>query len=136
MKLDVFANTIMVRLNWFTGRLAVLASEEQEGLIHIPAGYRTGKYVLVFDPLDGSSNVDVNATVGTIFAIYHRQSEEGPGTLEDCLQSGRDLVAAGYIIYGSSTMMVYTTGQGVHGFTLDPTLGEFLLSHFLLRRLP
>ncbi|MGD8968885.1 MAG: class 1 fructose-bisphosphatase, partial [Anaerolineae bacterium] len=113
--------------------LAVLASEEQEGLIHIPPGYHTGKYVLVFDPLDGSSNVDINATVGTVFAIYRRQSEDGPGTLEDCLQRGRDMVAAGYIIYGSSTMMVYTTGQGVHGFTLDPTLGEFLLSHPNLR---
>jgi fructose-1,6-bisphosphatase I len=133
MKLDVFANRIIIRMNSFTGRLAVLASEEQEGLIHIPPGYHTGKYVLVFDPLDGSSNVDINATVGTIFAIYRRQSEDGPGTLEDCLQRGRDMVAAGYIIYGSSTMMVYTTGQGVHGFTLDPTLGEFLLSHPNLR---
>jgi fructose-1,6-bisphosphatase I len=133
MKLDVFADNVIVRMNSFTGRLAVLASEEKESLIHIPPGYRTGKYVLVFDPLDGSSNVDINATVGTIFAIYHRQSEGGPGTLEDCLQRGRDMVAAGYIIYGSSTMMVYTTGQGVHGFTLDPTLGEFLLSHPNLR---
>jgi len=133
MKLDVFADRVMMRLNSFTGRLAVLASEEQENLIHIPAGYKTGKYVLVFDPLDGSSNVDVNATVGTIFAIYLRKSKEGPGTLEDCLQRGRKMVAAGYIIYGSSTMMVYTTGQGVHGFTLDPALGEFLLSHPNLR---
>jgi fructose-1,6-bisphosphatase I len=116
-------------MNSFTGRLAVLASEEEESLIHIPPGYQTGKYVLVFDPLDGSSNIDINATVGTIFAVYRRRSKEGPGTLEDCLQRGRDLVAAGYIIYGSSTMMVYTTGQGVHGFTLDPSLGEFLLSH-------
>jgi fructose-1,6-bisphosphatase I len=133
MKLDVFANQVIIRMNSFTGRLAVLASEEQEGLIHIPAGYQTGKYVLVFDPLDGSSNIDVNATIGTVFAIYRRQSQEGPGTLADCLQRGRDMVAAGYIIYGSSTMMVYTTGQGVHGFTLDTTLGEFLLSHPNLR---
>jgi fructose-1,6-bisphosphatase I len=133
MKLDVFANQVIVRMNSFTGRLAVLASEEEKGLIHIPAGYQTGKYVLVFDPLDGSSNIDINATIGTIFAVYRRQSEEGPGTLEDCLQRGRDMVAAGYIIYGSSTMMVYTTGQGVHGFTLDPSLGEFLLSHPNLR---
>jgi fructose-1,6-bisphosphatase I len=133
MKLDVFANKVMIRMNSFTGRLAVLASEEEKGLIHIPAGYKTGKYVLVFDPLDGSSNIDINATFGTIFGIFRRQSKEGPGTLADCLQKGRDIVAAGYIIYGSSTMMVYTTGQGVHGFTLDPSLGEFLLSHPDLR---
>lgn len=133
MKLDVFADQVIIRMNSFTGRLAVMGSEERRNLIHIPEGYETGKYVLLFDPLDGSSNVDVNATVGTIFAIYRRQSEAGPGTEEDCLQRGRDLAAAGYIIYGSSTMMVYTTGQGVHGFTLDPSLGEFLLSHPNLR---
>lgn len=133
MKLDVFANQVIIRMNSFTGRLAVMASEEREDLIHVPSGYETGKYVLVFDPLDGSSNIDVNATVGTVFAIYRRQSEGGPGTVDDCLQKGRDIAAAGYIIYGSSTMMVYTTGQGVHGFTLDPSLGEFLLSHPNLR---
>ena len=133
MKLDVFANQVIIRMNSFTGRLAVMASEEREDLIHIPSGYQTGKYVLVFDPLDGSSNIDINATVGTVFAIYRRQSKEGPGTVDDCLQKGRDIAAAGYIIYGSSTMMVYTTGQGVHGFTLDPSLGEFLLSHPNLR---
>jgi fructose-1,6-bisphosphatase I len=129
MKLDVFANEIMTRMNSFTGRLAVMASEEKEGIIPVPQGYETGKYVLVFDPLDGSSNIDVNVSIGTIFAIYHRLSAGGPGTLEDCLQKGRHIVAAGYVIYGSSTMMVYTTGQGVHGFTLDPSVGEFLLSH-------
>jgi fructose-1,6-bisphosphatase I len=133
MKLDVFANRVIIRMNSFTGRLAAMASEERGGLIHIPSGYGTGKYVLVFDPLDGSSNIDINATVGTVFAIYRRQSEEGPGTVGDCLQRGRDMAAAGYIIYGSSTMMVYTTGQGVHGFTLDLSLGEFLLSHPSLR---
>jgi len=129
MKLDVFANQVIIRMNSFGGRLAIMASEERRTPIHIPEGYNTGKYVLVFDPLDGSSNIDVNATVGTVFAIYRRRSEEGPGTVDDCLQRGRDMAAAGYIIYGSSTMMVYTTGQGVHGFTLDPSLGEFLLSH-------
>ncbi len=129
MKLDVFADQVITRMNSFTGRLAVMASEERRDPIHIPEGYGTGKYVLVFDPLDGSSNIDVNATVGTVFAIYRRQSEKGPGTVDDCLQRGRNMAAAGYIIYGSSTMMVYTTGQGVHGFTLDPSLGEFLLSH-------
>ncbi len=129
MKLDVFANETMVRMNSYTGRLAVMASEEEEDIIPIPEEYGTGKYVLAFDPLDGSSNIDVNVSVGTIFAVYHRLSAGGPGTLEDCLQKGQHLAAAGYVIYGSSTMMVYTTGQGVHGFTLDPSVGEFLLSH-------
>ncbi|HHN93183.1 MAG TPA: class 1 fructose-bisphosphatase [Anaerolineae bacterium] len=128
MKLDVFANETIIRMNSFTGRLAVMASEENDDIIPI-TDYEPGKYVLVFDPLDGSSNIDVNVSIGTIFGIYRRLSDAGPGTLADCLQKGRDLVAAGYVIYGSSTMMVYTTGQGVHGFTLDPSLGEFLLSH-------
>jgi fructose-1,6-bisphosphatase I len=129
MKLDVFADQTIVRMNSFTGRLAVMASEEREGIIPIPKEYETGRYVLVFDPLDGSSNIDVNVSIGTIFGIYRRLSEGGPGTLADCLQKGTHLIAAGYVIYGSSTVMVYTTGQGVHGFTLDPALGEFLLSH-------
>lgn len=129
MKLDVFANQTIIRMNSYTGRLAVMASEEEPDLIPIPEGYPTGRYVLVFDPLDGSSNIDVNASIGTIFGIYRRKTPGGPGRVEDCLQPGRDLAAAGYIIYGSSTMMVYTTGNGVHGFTLDPSVGEFLLSH-------
>jgi fructose-1,6-bisphosphatase I len=128
-KLDVFANNIMIRSNSYAGRVAVMASEEVPDLIHIPDGYPTGPYILLFDPLDGSSNIDVNVSIGTIFGIYRRLSEEGPGTIEDCLQPGNELQAAGYIIYGSSTMMVYTTGEGVHGFTLDPGVGEFLLSH-------
>ncbi len=129
MKLDVLANEVIIRMNSYTGRLAIMASEEREGIIPITQKYKTGKYVLVFDPLDGSSNIDVNATIGTIFAIYQRVSTSGPGNEEDCLQKGSAMTAAGYIIYGSSTMMVYTTGKGVHGFTLDPSLGEFLLSH-------
>lgn len=129
MKLDVFANQIIIRMNFYTGRLAVMASEEEPDIIPIPEGYPVGRYVLVFDPLDGSSNIDVNASIGTIFGIYRRVSTTGPGTVADCLQPGRNLAAAGYIIYGSSTMMVYTTGNGVHGFTLDPGVGEFLLSH-------
>jgi fructose-1,6-bisphosphatase I len=129
MKLDVFADQTMVRMNSYAGRLAVMASEEREGIIPIPEEYGAGRYVLVFDPLDGSSNIDVNVSIGTIFGIYRRLSKEGPGTLEDCLQKGTHLAAAGYVIYGSSTVMVYTTGHGVHGFTLDPGLGEFLLSH-------
>jgi fructose-1,6-bisphosphatase I len=129
MKLDILADRTIYRLNDHTGRLAVMASEEHEGLLHIPEGYPTGKYVLLFDPLDGSSNIDYTIPVGTIFGIYHRKSADGPGTMEDCIQPGRALVAAGYLIYGSSTMLVYTTGDGVHGFTLDPLVGEFLLSH-------
>ena len=128
-KLDRFADLTIFRLNDHTGRLAAMGSEEHEGLLHIPDGYPTGKYVLLFDPLDGSSNIDFNIPVGTIFSVYQRITKSGPGTMLDVLQSGRNLVAAGYIIYGSSTMLVYTTGQGVHGFTLDPTVGEFLLSH-------
>lgn len=128
-KLDVFAELTIYRMNDHTGRLAVMASEEEEEIIPIPDHYEKGKYVLIYDPLDGSSNIDYNVSVGTIFAIHRRQSASGPGTLADCLQPGRDLVAAGYVIYGSSTMLVYSTGQGVHGFTLDPRVGEFLLSH-------
>lgn len=129
MKLDVFANQTIIRMNSYVGRVAVMASEEKADVIPIPEGYKVGKYVLVFDPLDGSSNIDINATIGTIFAIYRRVSGEGPGTREDCLQKGARMIAAGYVIYGSSTMMVYTTGKRVYGFTLDPSLGEFLLSH-------
>lgn len=129
MRLDRLADQTIYRLNDHTGRLAVMASEEHADPLPIPAKHPTGKYVLLYDPLDGSSNIDYNATIGTIFSIYRRKSSAGPGTLEDCLQPGRQLVAAGYLIYGSSTMLVYTTGQGVHGFTLDPAIGEFLLSH-------
>jgi fructose-1,6-bisphosphatase I len=132
-KLDRFADMTIFRLNDHTGRLAIMASEENERPLDIPENYPTGKYVLLFDPLDGSSNIDFNIPIGTIFSIHRRLSESGPGLLEDCLQSGRNLVAAGYIIYGSSTMLVYSTGQGVHGFTLDPSVGEFLLSHPYIR---
>lgn len=128
-KLDKFADRTLCRLNDHTGRLAVMASEEHADIISIPERFPVGKYVLLFDPLDGSSNIDFNVNVGTVFSIYHRKTREGRGTLEDCLQKGRDLVAAGYFVYGSSTMLVYSTGHGVHGFTLDPSLGEFLLSH-------
>lgn len=128
-KLDVYADQTIFRLMDHTGRLAVMASEEHEGLIPIPAQYPTGNYVLLFDPLDGSSNIDVNVSVGTIFSIFRRVTAQGPGTMADCLQTGRKLVAAGYVIYGSSTMLVYTTGNGVHGFTLNRTVGEFFLSH-------
>ncbi len=128
-KLDEFADSVIYRLNDHTGRLAVMASEEHPDILPIPERYPVGKYVLLYDPLDGSSNIDYNVSIGTIFAIYRRKTQDGPGTLEDCLQKGDDLVAAGYIIYGSSTMFVYSTGVGVHGFTLDRSVGEFFLSH-------
>ena len=129
MKLDQLADRTIYRLNDHTGRLAVMASEEHEDILPIPERFPTGKYVLLFDPLDGSSNIDYNASIGTIFAIYRRKSADGPGTVADCTQPGKDMVAAGYMIYGSSTMLVYTSGHGVHGFTLDPAIGEFLLTH-------
>jgi fructose-1,6-bisphosphatase I len=129
-KLDVFANETVRNSVQHTGRTCVLASEEDEEPVPVPAGLPVGKYVLLYDPLDGSSNIDVNVPTGTIFSIHRRLTPEGgPGTLQDCLQTGRTQVAAGYILYGSSTMLVYTTGKGVHGFTLEPSIGEFLLSH-------
>lgn len=128
-KLDIFANDTLTNALNHTGRVCVMASEEDETLIPVPDNYPVGKYVVLYDPLDGSSNIDVNGAVGTIFSIYRRVSLEGHGALADVLQAGCKQVAAGYVIYGSSTMMVYTTGQGVAGFTLDPSIGEFLLSH-------
>lgn len=128
-KLDILANTILIKALDHGGRLAAMASEEETDIIQIPDKFRTGKYVLLFDPLDGSSNIDVNVPVGTIFSVLRKISRGPRGELSDMLQPGRQQVAAGYVIYGSSTMLVYSTGQGVHGFTLDPSLGEFLLSH-------
>ncbi|MGH7615585.1 MAG: class 1 fructose-bisphosphatase [Gemmatimonadales bacterium] len=129
-KLDVFANETVRNSVQHTGRTCVLASEEDEEPVPVPPGRPVGKYVLLYDPLDGSSNIDVNVSIGTIFSIHRRVTPEGgPGTLVDCLQPGRTQIAAGYILYGSSTMLVYTTGHGVHGFTLEPSIGEFLLSH-------
>ncbi|HEY6853974.1 MAG TPA: class 1 fructose-bisphosphatase, partial [Gemmatimonadales bacterium] len=131
-KLDVFAHDTVRHSVEHTGRVCVVASEEEELPIpvQIRDDRRSGKYVLLYDPLDGSSNIGVNVSIGTIFSIHRRTATtKGPGSLADCLQPGRKQVAAGYILYGSSTMLVYTTGQGVHGFTLDPTIGEFLLSH-------
>jgi fructose-1,6-bisphosphatase I len=128
-KLDVLANDILIKALDHGGRLAAMASEEEPDIIPIPDGFPTGKYVIVFDPLDGSSNIDVNVPVGTIFSVLRKVSRGARGDLSDMLQTGRHQVAAGYVIYGSSTMLVYTTGQGAHGFTLDPSIGEFLLSH-------
>lgn len=123
-KLDVYADDIIVRLNDHTERLCAMVSEERDDWIPIPDKYTKGHYVLVFDPLDGSSNIDTNISIGTIFGIYRTLDDEHRGRLEDCLQPGRDLVAAGYILYGTSTMLVYSAGQRVHGFTLDPCLGR------------
>ena len=133
-KLDVFANRTMVRALVHGGQLCALASEESNGIIPIPSNYPIGRYVVCFDPLDGSSNIDVNVSIGTVFSIFKRVTPEGQlGMEEDLLQPGHQQVCAGYIIYGSSTMMVYTTGTGVHGFTLDPSYGEFILSHEIIR---
>jgi fructose-1,6-bisphosphatase I len=128
-KLDEYANDKLIQAMDHGGHLCVMASEENDEIIPIPDKYPKGKYVLLFDPLDGSSNIDANVSIGTIFSIHLRKTEDGDGKREDCLQKGRDQVAAGYIIYGSSTVLVYTTGQSVNGFTLDPSVGEFLLSH-------
>lgn len=127
--LDQFANDTFIKILQHTGHLIGMASEEMEDPYQIPDAYPKGKYVFLMDPLDGSSNIDVNISIGSIFSIYRRKSVGEHATMEDFLQKGRDQVCAGYIIYGSSTMMVYTTGAGVHGFTLDPSIGEFLLSH-------
>jgi fructose-1,6-bisphosphatase I len=132
-KLDEFANEIFIHVMERGGHICVMASEESKDLIEIPDELPKGKYVFVFDPLDGSSNIDVNVSIGSIFGIYRRTSKSGRGTVDDVLQPGRNLVAAGYVVYGSSTILVYTTGNGVHGFTLDPSIGEFLLSHENIR---
>lgn len=128
-KLDVFANDVFVAALEHGGHLCAMASEEVEDLIPIPDHYPKGKYVVAFDPLDGSSNIDVNGSVGSIFSIRKRVTSSGLGAVEDFLRAGSEQVAAGYIVYGASVMLVYTTGQGVHGFTLDPSLGEYILSH-------
>ncbi len=129
-KLDVFANEQFIAAFKAGGEVCAIASEENEDFIPINTdASKNAKYVVAMDPLDGSSNIDVNVSVGTIFCIYRRTSLNGPGTKADFMQRGTDQVAAGYVIYGSSTMLVYTTGKGVNGFTLDPSIGEFCLSH-------
>lgn len=130
MKLDIFANRTLVHCVEGGGHVCIMGSEENAEPIPVSPEYPKGKYVLQFDPLDGSGNIDINASIGTIFSVHRRKSAgNGPGTLEDLLQPGRDIVAAGYVIYGSSNMLVYSDGVGVHGFTLDPAIGEFFLSH-------
>lgn len=134
-RLDIHANEVIFRAMDHGGHLCVMASEESEGLMAIPDEYRKGKYVLVFDPLDGSSNIDVNVSIGTIFSIYMRvdPSLDSAGTIADVLQPGWKQVCAGYALYGSSTQLVYTTGAGVDVFTFDPTIGEFLLTYEKIR---
>jgi fructose-1,6-bisphosphatase I len=128
-KLDVFAHQELIKTLALGNNCSIICSEEEENVIPVPASQ--GRYIVLFDPLDGSSNIDVNVSIGTIFSIYRRETNSTKQ--EDCqketLQQGIKQVAAGYILYGSSTMMVYTTGHGVNGFTLDPSIGEFLLSH-------
>ncbi|AKQ46270.1 fructose 1,6-bisphosphatase [Rufibacter radiotolerans] len=127
-KLDVVANIRFIRALRNGGEVCTIISEEEDEVIQ--TGNLKGKYIVAIDPLDGSSNIDVNVSIGTIFSIYRRISELGTeGTIEDCFQKGTEQVAAGYIIYGSSTMLVYTTGNGVNGFTYETSLGEFFLSH-------
>ena len=127
-KLDIITNDIMVNaLNW-TGHLAGMASEEVDDIISIPAQYPKGKYLALFDPLDGSSNIDVNLAVGTIFSIIRCREGVDPAP-EDFLRKGSEQVCAGFVLYGPSTMMVLTTGHGVNGFTLDQDIGEFILTH-------
>ncbi len=129
MKLDEFAQDRIYKAMDHGGHLCCMASEEEADLIPIPPEFPTGRYVLMFDPLDGSSNIDANVSIGTIFAIHRRKTAQGPGTLEDALQVGNNLVCAGYVLYGPSTVLIYSTASGVAGFTLDPSIGEFCLSH-------
>jgi fructose-1,6-bisphosphatase I len=128
-KLDEFAHDVIVRRMSHSRYLSVMGSEEDADPIEIPDNFEKGEYVLLFDPLDGSSNIDANVSIGTIFSILRKQSPGPNYQMKDLLQPGYKQVGAGYFLYGSSTMMVYTTGNGVSGFTLDPSVGEFLLSH-------
>ncbi|WP_339791305.1 class 1 fructose-bisphosphatase [uncultured Imperialibacter sp.] len=127
-KLDVIANIRFKRALRNGGEVCAIVSEEDDGIIDLNNPH--GRYIVAIDPLDGSSNIDVNVSIGTIFSVYRRLSPVGgPALREDVLQKGDDQVAAGYLLYGSSTMLVYSTGHGVNGFTYDPSLGEFFLSH-------
>ena len=129
-KLDEYANRTFISALEHGGHTCMIVSEEEDGPVPVPNNFHSGRYIVTVDPLDGSSNIDCNATIGTIFAIFRRSSEEGqPADPAEALQSGRDLVASGYIVYGAGTVLVFGNEFGVHGFTLDPTVGEFFLSH-------
>jgi fructose-1,6-bisphosphatase I len=130
-KLDIIANEVLIEANEWGGHLAAMASEEMDSIYVVPNRYPQGEYLLLFDPLDGSSNIDVNVSVGTIFSVLRRDPDP-TGTrdvMADVLQAGYKQIAAGYVVYGSSTMLVYSAGNGVHGFTLDPSIGAYLMSH-------
>ncbi len=127
-KLDIIANQIFLRSNIWRGHVAAMASEEMETIYQLPNEYPRGKYLLTFDPLDGSSNIDINGSIGTIFSIMRAPHGDKPRE-SDFLQSGDKQICAGYCLYGSSTMLVFSIGRGVHGFTLEPSIGEFLLTH-------
>ena len=129
-KLDRYANETFMRSLEHRGHTAMVVSEEEAEPMKVGSKWHSGRYVVTVDPLDGSSNIDVNATIGTIFGIFRRQSEEGtPAVESDVLRPGTDLLGAGYLIYGSGTMLIVAAEFGVHGFTLDPGVGEFFLSH-------
>lgn len=130
-KLDIIANETLLASLRRRGHCAGIASEELDDPVFFPTS--TGSYLVVVDPLDGSSNIDVDISIGTIFGILRCDRSKGPPTLDSFLKKGSELVAAGYVIYGSSTVLVFTTGSGVHGFTWDPTAGEFFLSHENIR---
>jgi len=128
-KLDEFANDVFLNILGKSGHFCIMATEEEAEIIPIPEGYTRGHYSIALDPLDGSSNIDVNVNIGTIFSVHRRATDGEEGCEQDLMQPGRNIVAAGYVVYGSSTMLVVSTGNGVHGFTLDPSVGEFLESH-------
>jgi fructose-1,6-bisphosphatase I len=132
-KMDVFANEVFISVFKQSGLVCRLASEEMDDPYYIPENCPVGRYTLLYDPIDGSSNVDININVGSIFSIRQQEGEDTDGTAKDLLQSGRKQIAAGYILYGPSTMLVYSIGKGVHAFTLDPSLGEFILSNENIR---
>jgi fructose-1,6-bisphosphatase I len=132
-KLDVYANEALLHCLGVRDAVAVLVSEENEEPVTFDRAPETGKYVVIFDPLDGSSNIDVNVSVGTIFSIFRRPEKVGSDLSTAVLQAGSKQVAAGYVVYGSSTVFVYTAGRGVFGFTLDPNIGAFVLSHNNMR---
>src|SRR5438132_3565466 len=132
-KLDAIANEIFLKVFRYSGLVCALASEEMEKPVHLPENCPHGKYMLLFDPLDGSSNTDVNMPLGTIFSVLRYEGKAGLPSEAELIRPGTEQVAAGYLMYGSSTMLVFTAGRGVHGFTLDPGIGEYLLSHEHIR---
>ena len=132
-KLDILSNDIFIRSLEWTGHLAAMASEENDEIISIPSQYPKGKYLIAFDPLDGSGNIEVNLSIGTIFSVLRAPEGKAEITADDFMQKGSDQVAAGFCIYGPTTILILTTGQGVNGFTLDRNVGEFVLTHPKIR---